>query len=107
MAIHAGKKFDKAGANFIRETAAAFGKSMPEDPAAHPTGVVALARFTGNIRQGDPGYESPWFTGPVGWQFDRVVAVPPITIGGWHSIWNIPNEHLPALREAYQMAESP
>ena len=89
VAIHAGKKFDQAGAEWVArgfeiEDAAAF-----LSPANHPTGVILLARFKQNVEAA----ESPWFTGPVAWEFDRrIVLDKPVDCAGKQGIWMLSPE---------------
>lgn len=40
IAIHAGKKFDKQAAEWIRQS---IGSEVPPDGTEHPTGIVAIA----------------------------------------------------------------
>ena len=97
IAIHAGRKYDKQGADWIRQT---LGQDCPPDGDKHPTGIVAIARFTGNCTASD----SPWFVGPIGWQLADVVAIAPVPVSGQQGLWTVPDEWLPNVRSAYQKA---
>ncbi len=90
LAIHAGKKWDKAAPTWVESMG--LGTMPPEDQ--HPTGIVAVARFHRNITESD----SLWFVGPVGWEFDQVVAIDPIPARGKQGIWGLSGEQQDACR---------
>lgn len=94
IAIHAGKKFDPAAADWIRRT---LGQDCSPD---QPTGIVAIAKFGGNVRAAD----SPWFVGPIGWRLTDVVAFPSIPCRGQQGLWRVPDETLLSVLAAYAMA---
>ncbi|MBD1918910.1 MULTISPECIES: hypothetical protein [Cyanophyceae] len=97
LAIHAGKKYDRQGARWIRET---LDLEFPLDGPEHPTGIVAIARFVGNVTASD----SPWFVGPIGWQFADVVEILPVQCNGQQRLWRVSGDLLLAVREAYRTA---
>lgn len=82
IAIHAGRKYDKQGADWIRQ---GLGLDCPPDGAEHPGGIVAIARFQGNVTASG----SPWFVGPVGWRLADVVSIPAIDCRGYQGLWNV------------------
>lgn len=82
LAIHAGKRFDRKGAEWI---VSELGLALPD--GGGETGIVAIARFQANITSSS----SPWFFGPVGWQLDRVVPVEPVPINGQQGLWRVPD----------------
>ena len=92
IAIHAGRKFDKDAADLICD----WGYKCPPDEE-QPTGIVAIARFMGNITFLD----SPWFFGPIGWHLENVVAIPPVPCLGQKGLWNVPTTLLPLERVAF------
>lgn len=85
VAIHAGKRFDQAAADWIKRV---IGKLVGSDGAERQAGIVAIARFKGNVTNSESG----WFVGPVGWQFDRVVPVERIDIKGRQGWWRVPDD---------------
>ena len=97
IAIHAGKKYDRQAADWIRQS---LGLDLPIDGPEHPTGIVAIARFTGNVTAS----ESPWFVGPIGWQLADVAAILPVPCKGQQGIWKVPENCLPSVRDAYRKA---
>ncbi|WOD37388.1 hypothetical protein [Nodosilinea sp. E11] len=94
IAIHAGKKYDKQAADWIRQT---LGQDCPPDGDEHPTGIVAIARFVGNVTASD----SPWFVGPIGWQLTEVVAIDPVPCSGQQGLWLVPDVLRPSVRKTY------
>jgi len=97
IAIHAGRKYDKQAADWIRQT---IGQDCPPDGDEHPTGIVAIARFSGNVTASD----SPWFVGPIGWRLAAVVPISPVPCPGQQGLWTVPEDWLPAVRKAYHHA---
>lgn len=91
IAIHAGKTWDEEGAEWIGL------ERLPPEPE-HPLGIVAIARFMGNITTSN----SPWFFGPVGWKLEGAIAIPPVACRGRQKLWRVPEELLPELRAAYR-----
>jgi hypothetical protein len=82
IAIHAGKTLDKDGAEWIAENIPSY-QAVPVKQ-----GIIAIARFDRNIKQSD----SPWFVGPIGWEFSEVIALPkPIECRGQQGLWTIPD----------------
>lgn len=96
IAIHAGKKYDRQGADWIRQE---LSLGCP-GKAEHPTGIVAIARFECNVTT----HNSLWFAGPIGWEFSRVIAVPVLECAGKQGLWQVPAVLLPKLRAAWRNA---
>ncbi len=87
VAVHAGKKWDANGVRWIERVIRPTDRSLldPQHPMNAP-GVVAVARFKGCVTASD----SPWFTGPVGWQFDRRIPFSqPVDCPGRQGIWTM------------------
>lgn len=97
IAIHAGRKYDRQGADWIRQS---LGLDCPVDGPQHPGGIVAIARFDGNVTASD----SPWFVGPIGWKLADVVAIAPAPCSGQQGLWLVPDDWLPSVRRAYHHA---
>jgi hypothetical protein len=96
IAIHAGRKYDRQAADWIRQS---LGLDCPIEEA-HPGGIVAIARFVGNVTASD----SPWFVGPIGWQLADVVAIDPVPCSGQQGLWTVPDDWLPSVRSKYRQA---
>ena len=97
LAIHAGKKWDADGADWIMRQ----GFSLPPKDD-HPNGIVAIATFQGNFEASD----SRWFFGPVGWALTDVVAIAPIDCKGQQGLWTVKEPLLSQVREAYKLAKN-
>lgn len=93
IAIHAGKRYDAAGASWMQ------GMDLYRAPADErsPTGLVGAVVFDRVIHEarcdGDPEDSNPWFTGPWGWVV-RAVAIleHPVQCKGAQGLWTIPDE---------------
>lgn len=85
IAIHAGKKYDAAGEQFIADQ---LGRVyLPGQASA--TGIIGVATIARVVTESS----SPWFGGPNGWVFEDQVALPgPISIGGAQGLWTLPRE---------------
>lgn len=97
IAIHAGRKFDSAAVDWIKKHT---GLVCPQDDA-QPMGIVAIARFMGNVSSSD----SPWFIGPIGWKLSDVVAIPPVPCKGKIGLWLVSGDLLQSVRTAYGRAQ--
>ncbi|MBT9316259.1 DUF4326 domain-containing protein [Leptothoe spongobia] len=87
FAVHAGAKWDKDGAQWIKESG--LGEVPPEEE--HPRGVILLAKY-GGISEGLLATSDPWFVGPLAWQIDDVIVFPePIPhTQGRQKLWALP-----------------
>lgn len=43
--------------------------------------------------------EDPWWSGPVGWLLDRVIAFEPVACRGAQGLWTVPEPQLALIRE--------
>jgi hypothetical protein len=87
IAIHAGKKWDAEGAEWI---SAALDIAVPPEPE-HPTGVVAVAKLGECLELATS--TSPWAIGEYCWQLTAVRALPtPIAQRGKQGIFSLPPE---------------
>lgn len=94
IAIHAGKKFDEAGAAWIRQK---IGVGCPPDGDKHPTGIVVICQFRGNIYESD----DPWFTGKIGWGLTSAISIDPVPCSGQQGLWNVPEALLETIRQRW------
>jgi hypothetical protein len=84
IAIHAGKTVD-----FDAQTILSGKFSELPDASDQPTGIIAVARFRGNITHS----ESRWFVGPVGWELENIMLVDPVVpCRGYQKLWELPSE---------------
>ena len=85
FAIHAGKGWDSgAGQQIANITDEEF--AYTDEKKA--TGIIALARFGGNVVE----HDSPYFTGPIGWVLDeRNPLTKPLPINGKQGPWELDN----------------
>lgn len=65
IALHAGKKYDKDGAEWMKER----GLYQPRPAMECPLGIVGTAVVTGYITKST----DPWFMGPFGWVLEDVL----------------------------------
>lgn len=98
LAIHAGKQWDAKQAAWIEEK---FQVSIGPDNQ-HPTGVVAVVRFVGNVQAS----ESPWFFGPWGWVMEDPVAIAPVPCGGMQRLWTMSDPVLSAVWANFKEAQN-
>jgi hypothetical protein len=80
IAIHAGKKYDREGAEWMLENDLFVPPAEPDSP----TGVVGVARIAGVVESSD----DPWFVGRYGWRLVDVVELPqPVRCLGTQKLW--------------------
>lgn len=91
IAIHAGRVFDEAGADWL---AARTGKMTTSGNV--PLGaVVALARVEAVLMDS----EDLWFSGPYGWILSEVTPLEPIPCRGRPQLWTTPDEVWSSIQE--------
>jgi len=81
IAIHAGKVLDRDGLDDLRDR----GIEPTHDELIRGA-IVAVCTLTGYVRESD----SPWFTGPIGWTLENVVAIDPVPCRGFQGLWPLP-----------------
>ena len=93
LAIHAGKTYDDAGAQWIRQH---LGLSLPQDSVK--SALVAVARYEGLV---PPDCKDPWYFGEVGlsgkpnvgWHLGNTRALPtPVPCRGYQKLWGLPRD---------------
>ncbi len=88
LAIHAGRRFDAAALAWVRE----LWPAVPDDPALHPEGIVAIARLVEVERVVRPPL-TPWDAGPWCWRLDQVWGLRfPVPARGAQGLWTLPDE---------------
>lgn len=99
IAIHNGKKWDEAGAEFLDRINPS---GLFENPIDDPDDcglIVCVARYRGTVDYS----ESEWFIGPYGWILDDVVPIDNVRVArGQQKLWNLDNETLAKVRIEYQ-----
>lgn len=81
IAIHAGKVLDRDGLDDLWDR----GIRPTKDELVRGA-IVAICTLTGYVRES----ESPWFTGPIGWTLEDVVAIEPVPCRGSQGLWTLP-----------------
>jgi hypothetical protein len=100
FAIYASRRWDMAKANWIADR---FGSEFSDRPEQHPTGIIAIARFTTTAK----AYASLWWEGPLGWVFRDVVPMTPaIALPEQPGVWELPESILPTLRRQWKVAKA-
>lgn len=90
IALHAGKKYDIDGANWMREE----GFYVPPPVTGSPMGITGVVVFDRVIHEREAP-EDPWFMGPFGWHIGEKHALDePIPCAGQQGLWNVPDEIL-------------
>lgn len=103
MAIHAGKRYDHAGAESIRTE---LGLEVPVAGSLAQGAIVAvgiLDRVTTN-EDDSLAWDDPWFMGAYGWYFREVVKIDPVTCKGAQKLWVVTPKILAQVRENYRVA---
>jgi hypothetical protein len=100
LAIHAGGRYDKEGAEWMKER----GLYRPRPDKECPKGViVGTAIVTGFVTQST----DPWFMGPFGWtledvqEFDR-----PVVAKGAMGLWRLDAETIHVVRARMETARA-
>lgn len=86
LAIHAGKRVDQAGLEFI----ARMGIVLPELPTSAILAVVTVEQIVDRS-------DDPWFHGPLGWVLRDIHRVWPIPCDGQQGLWLPPAQVLRRL----------
>jgi hypothetical protein len=108
LAIHSGATWDYDGIPFIqrhgkKNTATAIDWEIDfSGPGKDKTRghIIAVAEFGGNLT----GHPSPWFTGPIGWKLNNVVAIEPVLCPGQKNLWDLPENILLQVRTNFGKA---
>lgn len=95
LAIHSGQKSSSIA---IAEIAGLSGRTIPSN--LESSAIVAVAQFIGNTTASD----SPWFTGPIGWQLANTIAIKSVPCKGSQGLWELPADTLAIVRSHYQAA---
>ncbi|MGB8700899.1 MAG: hypothetical protein WCD18_15910 [Thermosynechococcaceae cyanobacterium] len=96
IAIHNGNKWDADGAQFIKGLT-----GITIDPIDDPAGcIIAIAQFSGMVTQST----DPWFFGPYGWRWSKIVPIQPVPCKGDLGLWKLNSATLKAVRDQYQEA---
>ena len=121
IALHAGKRYGIGGWSTADWT--------PPNDADCAQGIVGVARIAGylDLRGVDADgswrrLESvldeavavrtcqldrdPWWSGPVGWLLDRVVAIEPVACRGAQGLWTVPEPQLSLMLKRLDSARS-
>jgi hypothetical protein len=100
LALYAADDWDAQAADWIADR---FGAEFSQKPDQHPTGIVAIAQFGGNIKAS----ASLWWQGPVGWMLrDPTPIHPPVAIQRQQKLWDIPEDVVAALRLQWKEAKT-
>ena len=129
IAIHAGKKYDREAAAFIRSLGFE-PVDQAESDASRAGHVVGVARVRGWIKLSKRGrlshsdtltrHEanvlegSPWFAGDgirdgvgvVGWVLDEAVAFEPVRCRGAQGLWTLPEAVAAEVRRRWEEAKA-
>jgi len=96
IAVHAGLRYDDAGAAWMRAQEL---YDPPEGPWCPAGVIVGTARVTGFVEASD----DPWFVGPFGWLLADVEAFDmPVACRGAQGLWRVPAGLLGPQRGADQ-----
>ena len=109
LAIHAGKRYDKQGADWIRvEFAGVLNKVVPAHAELPQGAIVAVAVVDRVVDSADdsPGWDDPWFVGAFGWYLRDVVRIEPVACNGAQKLWNVPERVLHQVRANFKTARA-
>lgn len=103
LAIHAGKRFDKPGAEHIRTE---LGLIVPKHDELSQAAIVAVAVIDRIVDSADdsPGWDDPWFVGAFGWYLRDVVKIDPVPCKGAQKLWEVPAPVLRQVRTNWRAA---
>lgn len=93
FAIHAGKRWDKAGAELVEKIAG----YMPSDVIGGA--IIATTKLVGVVTSAEEAEEmSPgqgkWFLGPFGWVLQDTRETPVIPCRGYQKLWKLTDEQM-------------
>jgi hypothetical protein len=109
LALHGGKfpagraLQESAGAYqwIVANGLAAGGNLLSALIAPYASAIFAVVRYAGAVT----AHESPWFVGPVGWTWDRLVVLPePVRCKGHQKLWTVPDDVLVDVRDQFKAA---
>lgn len=61
----------------------------------YASAIFAVVRYTGTVT----AHDSPWFFGPFGWCWDRIIVLPkPVPCRGAQKLWAVPADVLEQMR---------
>jgi hypothetical protein len=116
FALHAGKKWDYDGAEFVRRIL----PDMPREGGEHPEGVIVgvakLVSVIGREKPGGPiyvigdptppiGIDMRWFFGPFGWVLADITEITPVECRGAQGLWFVPESVVALVRERWREAK--
>lgn len=103
LAIHAGKRYDKSGAESIRTE---MGLLVPAHAELPQAAIVAVAVIDRVVDSADdsPGWDDPWFVGAFGWCLRDVVRIDPVPCKGAQKLWEVPAPVLARVRANWRAA---
>lgn len=103
IAIHAGKRYDKSGAESIRSE---LGLIVPKHDDLPQGAIVAVAVIDRVEDSSDdsPAWDDPWFVGAFGWYLRDVTKIDPVACNGAQKLWNVPSRVLEQVRIGFREA---
>ena len=105
LAIHAGKRYDKSGAESIRTE---LGLIVPKHTELPQAAIVAVAIVDRVVDSADDseGWDDPWFVGAFGWYLRDVTKIDPVPCKGAQKLWNVPERVLLQVRANFKLARA-
>ena len=97
IAIHAGKRYDKA--RWLEVRPLADDGHRPETPFLGA--ILGTARISGVL----VASSNPWFTGPFGWQLEDIMTLDlPVLCKGAQGLWRVPAKVLQRVAECSRIS---
>lgn len=105
IAIHAGKRYDKAGAASIRTE---LGFDVPAAESLPQSAIVAVGILDRVATSDDDSlaWDDPWFVGAFGWYLRDVVRIEPVACPGRQKLWSVPAKIREQVRANYLAARA-
>lgn len=105
IAIHAGKRYDHAGAESIRTE---LGIDVPVPGSLAQSAIVAVGVLDRIATCEDDSFawDDPWFTGAFGWYLRDVVKIDAVTCKGAQKLWVVPPRILAQVRANFRVARA-